>query len=213
MRRDRPNFFVSFCLFRFVNSQQVARPSIAASRRTCPHRSRRRTRVYHTGKRDACGISPRTTRGRWALAGPPGKSAENQLCGPRVFSRGLRNSLKSLRNKSVLLFWFRWLFSTSSRPPSFSRSEAHPSPAARCLSCSDNRSLPSGLPTVRACRWLTSLRATNRARVPMEIDELDANVIVVDDDLQAEWLKLVPGQVQALPEAAPWQGLSIVCCT
>jgi hypothetical protein len=46
----------------------------------------------------------------------------------------------------------------------------------------------------------------------MEIDELDANVIVVDDDLQAEWLKLVPGQ-QALPEAAPWQGLSIVCCT
>ena len=61
------------------------------------------------------------------------------------------------------------------------------------------------------------LRATNRARVPMEIDELDANVIVVDDDLQAEWLKLVPGQ-QAhlpdyLPEAAPWQGLSIVCCT
>lgn len=59
---------------------------------------------------------------------------------------------------------------------------------------------------------LTSLRATNRARVPMEIDELDANVIVVDDDLQAKWLKLVPGQ-QALPEAAPWQGLSIVCCT
>jgi hypothetical protein len=47
----------------------------------------------------------------------------------------------------------------------------------------------------------------------MEIDELDANVIVVDDDLQAEWLKLVPGQQAHLPEAAPWQGLSIVCCT
>ena len=201
MRCDRPNFFVSLCLFRFVNSQQVARPSIAASRRTCPHRSRRRTRVYHTGKRDACGISPRTTRGRWALAGPPGKSAENQLCGPRVFSRGLRNSLKSLRNKSVLLFWFRWLFSTSSRPPSFSRSEAHPSPAAR----PPQDAYP--VPTIAHF-----LRATNRARVPMEIDELDANVIVVDDDLQAEWLKLVPGQ-QALPEAAPWQGLSIVCCT
>jgi hypothetical protein len=147
--------FVLFVSFRqFATScARTPRPSIAASRRTCPHRSRRRTRVYHTGKRDACGISPRTTRGRWTLAGPPGKSAENQLCGPRVFSRGLRNSLKSLRNKSVLLFWFRWLFSTSSRPPSFSRSEAHPLPAARCLSCSDNRSLPSGLPTVRACRW------------------------------------------------------------
>jgi hypothetical protein len=53
------------------------------------------------------------------------------------------------------------------------------------------------------------LRATNHARVPMEIDELDANVIAVDDDLQAECLKLVPGQ-QALPEAAPWQGLLLL---
>jgi hypothetical protein len=55
-------------------------------------------------------------------------------------------------------------------------------------------------------------RATIRALVPMEREELDANVIVVDDDLHAEWLQLVPGQ-QALPLAAPRQGVSIVCCT
>jgi hypothetical protein len=55
-------------------------------------------------------------------------------------------------------------------------------------------------------------RATIRALVPMEREELDANMIVVDDDLHAEWLQLVPGQ-QALPLAAPRQGVSIVLCT
>jgi len=55
-------------------------------------------------------------------------------------------------------------------------------------------------------------RATIRSLVPMEKEELDANVIVVDDELHAEWLQLVPGQ-QALPLAAPRQGVSIVCCT
>ena len=58
-----------------------------------------------------------------------GKSAENQLCGPRVFSRGLRKSWKSRGNKSVHLFWFRGLFSSSpigSAPPSSSFEAHHP---------------------------------------------------------------------------------------
>ena len=45
----------------------------------------------------------------------------------------------------------------------------------------------------------------------MENDELEANVIVVDDDVQATWLELVPGQHQ-LPQPAPPYGMSIVCC-
>ena len=42
----------------------------------------------------------------------------------------------------------------------------------------------------------------------MENDELEANVIVVDDDVQATWLELVPGQHQ-LPQPAPPHGMSI----
>ena len=62
---------------------------------------------------------------------------------------------------------------------------------------------------------LTAEGAVRMDSIEAAIDAIGRGeaVIVVDDDLQAEWLKLVPGQ-QALPvEAAPWQGLSIVCCT
>ena len=103
----------------------------------------------------------------------------------------------------------RWLFSSSpigSAPPSSSFGAHH-------LSCA---------PTTPPCHY-TSLfrqspslahfvRATRRVfGVPMENDELEANVIVVDDDVQATWLELVPGQHQ-LPQPAPPYGMSIVCC-
>ena len=74
----------------------------------------------------------------------------------------------------------------------------------------ESTSTSTSASTPMESRYTLSVSCTaNHARVPMEIDELDANVIVVDDDLQAEWLKLVPGQ-QALPEAAPWQGLLLL---
>ena len=151
--------------------------------------------------------------GRIMLVGPPGKSAEincvDRACfhggAPKILTKIVEKSRKQFRSP----FLVRWLFSSSpigSAPPSSSFGAHH-------LSCA---------PTTPPCHYTSLfrqspslahfLRATRRVfGVPMENDELEANVIVVDDDVQATWLELVPGQHQ-LPQPAPPYGMSIVCC-
>ena len=121
----------------------------------------------------------------------------------RVFSEAPKIAEKSRKQNPNSTFLVPLsLLSTSPRPPAFSRSEGGAPVACRTMPILFRES--PDIPHF--------LRATIRALVPMEREELDANVIVVDDDLHAEWLQLVPGQ-QALPLAAPRQGVSIVCVT
>jgi hypothetical protein len=119
----------------------------------------------------------------------------------RVFTGSPKIEEKSRKIRSPFLVPLS-LLSTSPRPPSFSCSEGGALVACRTMPILFRES-----PNIDHFR-----RATIRALVPMEREELDANVIVVDDELHAEWLQLLPGQ-QALPLAAPRQGVSIVCCT
>ena len=119
----------------------------------------------------------------------------------RVFTGSPKIEEKSRKIRSPFLVPLS-LLSTSPRPPSFSCSEGGALVACRTMPILFRES-----PNIDHFR-----RATIRALVPMDREELDAYVIVVDDELHAEWLQLLPGQ-QALPLAAPRQGVSIVCCT
>ena len=76
----------------------------------------------------------------------------------RVFSEAPKIAEKS-RKQFPFTFLVRLAALLSTSPRSsfvFSQRGAHPSPAARCPSCSENRPTfltSSGLPSVRSCRW------------------------------------------------------------
>jgi len=145
-------------------------PSIAASHESIPHRQARR--VWNIPENHTWPLGAGRTAGEIR-----GKSI---VWTARVFTgapKFVEKSQKQIRSPFLVPLALLDLFSTSFV---FSQRGAP-------IAC---RKMP-----ILFRQSLTSLRATNRARLPMEIDELDANVIVVDDDLQAKWLKLVPGQV------------------
>ena len=151
--------------------------------------------------------------GRIMLVGPPGKSAEIN-CVDRACFHGGSENLNENRGKvtETIPFTFFGSLALLVLPNWLSSSFVLlrcPSPILRthnaspCHYTSLFRQSPSLAHFVRATRRVFG--------VPMENDELEANVIVVDDDVQATWLELVPGQHQ-LPQPAPPYGMSIVCC-
>ena len=126
---------------------------------------------------------------------------------PPVDDRSLEGNLKGIGaagSKFVPCSWIAGVSFTVNSTVLASRQQRSGQPSSACRTCSAPRTKSTSRPSRPA-------PSTMRAGEPMEFDELDSNKIVVDDDVQVEWLKLVPGQ-RALPESAPSQGLSIVCC-